>query len=63
MFYQKIVKRRTYPTRCKYCKKHVFYHENEHGSRVFFESLGSPWHVHLCLEYLKRRFTSKKQRR
>ena len=46
------VQRRTYPTHCHYCGKHVFYHENEYGSRVFFERLGKPWTPHRCREYL-----------
>ena len=45
---------KTYPTHCRYCGKKVFYHENEHGSRVFFEALGWPWLKHRCREYLNR---------
>ena len=49
------VERRTYPTHCRYCGKDVFYHENEYGSRVFFEDLGKPWPKHRCREYLNWR--------
>ena len=50
---------RTYPTHCRYCGKDVFYHENEYGSRVFFEALGKPWPQHRCQEYLNRRSGNK----
>ena len=46
--------RKTYPTHCRYCGKHVYYYENEYGSRVFFEKLGYPWPKHRCREYLNR---------
>ena len=61
MFYNRSIPRNynnyqriTYPTHCRYCGKNVFYHENEHGSRVFFEELGVPWTKHHCHEYLNR---------
>ena len=50
---------RTYPTRCCYCGKGVFYHENEHGARVFFETLDKPWPRHRCREYLYRHIRNK----
>ena len=53
------VRSRTYPTYCRYCGKDVFYHENEYGSRVFFEALGRPWPRHRCREYLNRHTRNK----
>ena len=53
------VGRRTYPTHCRYCGRDVFYHENEYGSRVFFEALGEPWPKHRCREYLNRHIRNK----
>ena len=29
---------KTYPTRCKYCQKRVFYFSCDHGSKVFFDN-------------------------
>ena len=46
---------KTYPTRCKYCKKDVFYFSCDHGSKVFFDQLGDPWPVHSCPESNQRR--------
>ena len=39
---------RTFPTVCRYCGNSVFYHQCDCGSKVFFNSLGSPWPVHNC---------------
>ena len=50
---------RTYPTHCRYCGKDVYYHENEYGSRVFFDGLGHPWQKHRCREYLNRHSENK----
>ena len=33
---------------CRYCGRKVFYYENEHGSKVFFNELGWPWPKHSC---------------
>jgi hypothetical protein len=33
---------------CRYCGASVFYYENEHGSKVFFNELGWPWPKHSC---------------
>jgi hypothetical protein len=33
---------------CRYCGASVFYYENEHGSKVFFDELGWPWPKHSC---------------
>lgn len=37
--------------RCPGCAKSVFFYQNEHGSRVFFESLGKPWPRHHCINW------------
>ena len=50
----KIHSLKTYPTRCKYCQKRVFYFSCDHGSKVFFDKLGHPWPVHRCPEYYQR---------
>ena len=34
--------------RCQYCYKAVYFYQNEHGSRVFFDRLGEPWPKHIC---------------
>lgn len=41
---------KTYPTRCKFCGEKVFYFTCDHGSKVFFDSLGVPWPLHDCFE-------------
>lgn len=33
---------------CKHCYKQVFFYQNEHGSRVYFDRLGDPWPKHDC---------------
>ena len=33
---------------CRYCGASVYYYENEHGSKVFFDELGWPWPKHSC---------------
>lgn len=45
---------RTYPTRCPYCKEKVFFFSCDHGSRVFFDSLGWPWPIHDCIDNIIR---------
>ena len=52
MAYEKYVSRKTVPTTCKFCRKRVFYHTNEYGSKVFFDELGGSWPVHECDGYL-----------
>jgi len=32
------------------CKASVYYYENEHGSRVFFDNIGPPWPKHPCTD-------------
>jgi len=44
----------TYQTRCPQCKRSVYFYRNEHGSRVFFDSLGKPWPKHGCTHGLRR---------
>jgi hypothetical protein len=51
---------KTWPTSCPSCSASVFYFSCNHGSRVFFDELGSPWPVHDCEESWARglrRFT------
>ena len=52
MAYERYFTRKTYPTTCRFCGKRVFYHTNEHGSRVFFDELGGRWPIHTCNGYL-----------
>ena len=35
---------------CPVCGKPVFYYQNEHGSRVFFNHPGPPWEKHGCTD-------------
>lgn len=35
-------------TKCPECSADVYYYQNEHGSRVFFDELGHPWPKHDC---------------
>lgn len=35
---------------CPVCGELVFYYQNEHGSRVFFDELGPPWPKHPCTD-------------
>ena len=39
---------KTWPTSCPSCSARVFYFSCNHGSKVFFDELGSPWPVHDC---------------
>jgi len=36
--------------RCPVCYEKVFYYQNAHGSRVFFDELGPPWTKHPCTD-------------
>lgn len=36
----------TWPTTCPNCGDRVFFFKCDHGSKVFFDELGSPWLVH-----------------
>jgi hypothetical protein len=36
--------------RCPVCGEIVYYYQNEHGSRVFFDELGPPWPKHPCTD-------------
>jgi hypothetical protein len=35
---------------CPVCFKRVFYYQNEHGSRVFFDEIGGRWPKHPCTD-------------
>lgn len=35
---------------CPVCSKPVFFYQNNYGSRVFFDELGSPWPKHPCTD-------------
>lgn len=35
---------------CPVCGAGVWYYQNEHGSRVFFDDLGPPWPKHPCTD-------------
>lgn len=51
---------KTWPTSCPSCSASVFYFSCDHGSKVFFDELGSPWPIHDCDESWARglrRFT------
>lgn len=39
---------KTWPTSCPSCSVRVFYFSCGHGSKVFFDELGSPWPIHDC---------------
>ena len=39
---------RTWPTKCPRCGNPTFFFQCDHGSRVFFDRLGPPWHPHDC---------------
>lgn len=41
---------KTWPTSCPSCSAKVFYFSCGHGSKVFFDDLGSPWPIHDCEE-------------
>jgi hypothetical protein len=36
--------------RCPVCDAPVFFYQNEHGSRVYFDELGPPWPKHPCTD-------------
>jgi hypothetical protein len=49
--YQRVVRSQTIPNAtCPVCGKSVFYYQNEHGSKVFFDALGPPWPKHPCTD-------------
>ena len=39
---------------CPVCGARVFFYQNEHGSRVYFDSLGPPWPKHPCTDHPRR---------
>jgi hypothetical protein len=38
---------------CPVCGAQVFFYQNEHGSRVFFDELGPPWPKHPCTDNIQ----------
>lgn len=36
--------------KCPVCRNPVWYFQNEHGSRVFFDNIGWPWPKHPCTD-------------
>ena len=52
---------KTYPMKCQYCGQSVFFFSCTHGSKIFFDALGSPWPQHNCVEYLKQRYAYTRQ--
>lgn len=44
------------PQICPSCRKAVFFYSNEHGSKVYFDSLGEPWPKHRC--FFEQKLTS-----
>jgi hypothetical protein len=48
---------RTFPVKCRYCGKAVFYFSCSCGCSVLFEELGDPWPKHYCQEYYQRTST------
>jgi DNA-directed RNA polymerase subunit RPC12/RpoP len=52
---KKLIRSFTIPnTSCPVCGAKVFYYENEHGSKVFFDKLGPPWPKHPCTDKSKK---------
>lgn len=43
---------------CPVCGLPVFFYQNEHGSRVYFDELGPPWPKHLCTDQSSSRGTN-----
>mgnify|MGYP003625743039 CR=1 FL=1 len=39
---------KTFPTKCPGCKKDIYFYQNDHGSKVYFDQLGDPWPKHKC---------------
>src|SRR5258707_14507847 len=35
---------------CPVCSAKVYFYQNQHGSRVFFDELGWPWPKHPCTD-------------
>ena len=42
---------RTYPVKCRYCGRDIFYYSCRCGCSVLFEQLGAPWPKHDCPNY------------
>ncbi len=45
---------RAFPYTCPYCDSEVFFFMCSCGSKVLFDSLGSPWPQHRCYEFVIR---------
>ncbi|MEW8342226.1 MAG: hypothetical protein AB2708_20455 [Candidatus Thiodiazotropha taylori] len=43
----------TFSTKCWWCGEAVYFHRNNNGGCVLFESLGKPWPIHSCWEQHK----------
>lgn len=43
----------TYPTKCRFCQKNIFFHTNGNGDFVLFDRLGLPWEIHGCWKELR----------
>lgn len=46
------------PTPCPVCGATVFYYQNVHGSRVFFNELGGTWPKHECTDRRRRQVST-----
>ena len=47
---------------CPECGQKVFFYQNEHGSKVFFDRLGHPWPKHGCFKGIARAPTTSANR-
>jgi len=43
----------TFYSECWWCGEPVYFHRNENGGCVLFDSLGPPWPIHACWEQYK----------
>ena len=41
---------KAFPIKCPTCASKIFFLQCNHGSKVFFDSLGAPWPIHLCFD-------------
>lgn len=49
--------------RCPDCGSQVYYYQNEHGSRVYFDAIGSPWTLHPCFERSQSKRENRKRKK
>jgi hypothetical protein len=47
---------------CPVCEEPVFFYQNEHGSKVYFDELGPPWPKHACMDVEPQRGNHKIKR-